>query len=201
LREGFGVGFLVETNPKTTTSRYALAMEKPAAGSEIVRQIVALRQVCRAVRSPAERRRLARVIRQLRRQLGVGVPKRRAAAVLGVTVQALDRWIAAGKIPVVRRPGSSRQLIETEALLLLASEVEQLQGQPRALAKAISSLAARGQLPRRLRPNQSAQELRYEFLHSTPAGRMRQGIELSHVGAALAADARARGNARAERRR
>ena len=30
--------------------------------------------------------------RKLRRQLGVGVPKRQAAAVLGVTVQALDRW-------------------------------------------------------------------------------------------------------------
>jgi hypothetical protein len=170
-------------------------VENSAGESEIVRQIVALRRVRSAVRSPAERRRLARVIRQLRRQLGVGVPKRRAAAVLEVTVQALDRWVAAGKIPVVRRPGSSRQLIEAEALLVLVAEVERFQGQPRALSKAISSLAARRQLPQRLRPNQSARELRYEFLHSTPAGRMRQGIELSHLGAALAANARVRGKA------
>ncbi len=77
---------------------------------------------------------------------------------------------------------------------MLAEEVTPLRerGESRALAKAIATLAARGRLPRRMRPNQSAQELRYEFLHSTPAGRMRQAIELSHVGAALAANARAR---------
>lgn len=109
-------------------------------------------------------------------------------------MQALDRWIGAGKIPVVRRPGSSRDLVETEALLLLAQEVAPLRerGESRALAKAIAALAAQGRLPRRMTPNQSAQELRYEFLHSTPAGRLRQAIELSRVGAALAANARAR---------
>jgi DNA-directed RNA polymerase specialized sigma subunit len=162
--------------------------------SEAVAQIVALRRVRSAVESKTERRRLAQVIRQLRRQLGVGVAKRQAAAALGVSVQALDRWIGAGKIPAVRRPGSSRDLVETEALLLLAEEVTPLRerGESRALAKAIAALAARDRLPRRMRPNQSAQELRYEFLHSTPAGRMRQAIELSHVGAALAANAPAR---------
>jgi len=169
--------------------------------SEIVGQIVALRRVRSAVGLPVERRYLAQVIRQLRRQLGVGVSKRQAAAVLGVSVQALDRWIAAGKIPIVRRPGSSRELIETEALLVLAAEVAPLreQGEPRVLAKAITVLAARRTLPRRLRPNQPAQELRYEFLHSTPAGRMRQAIELSHTGASLAANARARKTAKAGR--
>ena len=167
--------------------------------AELARQIVALRRVRAAVGLPSERRRLSQVIRQLRRQLGVGVPKRQAAEVLGVSVQALDRWISAGKIPVVRRPGSSRELVEAEALLALATEVVPLRerGVPRALAKGISSLAERGRLPRRLRPNQSAQELRYEFLHSTPVGRMRQAVELSHVGAALAANARARRKAKA----
>jgi hypothetical protein len=176
-------------------------MATPVSASEIVGQIVALRRVRTGVDSPAERRRVARVIRQLRRQLGVGVPKRQAAAALGVTVQALDRWIAAGKLPIVRRPGSSRELLDAEALLVLAAEVDQLRerGESRALAKAISSLAAGGRLPRRLRPNQSAGELRYEFVHSTPAGRLRQAIELSHVGAALAASARARSEAKAER--
>ncbi|HVW88923.1 MAG TPA: hypothetical protein VHC01_05605, partial [Gaiellaceae bacterium] len=61
--------------------------------SEAVAQIVALRRVRSAVESKTERRRLAQVIRQLRRQLGVGVAKRQAAAALGVSVQALDRWI------------------------------------------------------------------------------------------------------------
>jgi len=161
---------------------------------EVVSQIIALRRVRSAVDSVVERRRLARVVRQLRRRLGAGVPKRQAAAVLGVSVQALDRWIATGKIPVVRRPGSSRELVETEALLVLAEEVSprREQGEPRALAKAIAALAARGRLPRRLRPNQSARELRHEFLHSTPEGRMRQAVELSEVGATLAASARTR---------
>ena len=129
------------------------------------------------------------------------MPKRQAAAALGVTVQALDRWVEAGTIPVVRRPGSSRELIETGALLMLAEEVAPLRerGESRVLAKALTELAARRGLPRRLRPNQSAQELRHEFLHSTPPGRMRQAIELSHTGAALAANARRRNTAGAAR--
>lgn len=157
-------------------------------GARLVGQIIALRHVRDAIASPTERRRLARVLRQLRAQLGVGVAKRQAAACLGVTVQALDRWVSAGKIPVVRRPGSSRELVAADALLVIAAEVEDHRdrGAPRALARAISALSERGSLPRRLRPNQSAEELRYEFLHSTPAGRLRQAIELSHVGARLA---------------
>lgn len=141
------------------------------------------------------------MLRQLRRRLGIGVPKRQAAAALGVTVQALDRWVAAGKIPVLRRAGSSREVVDTEALLALAVEADRLreQGERRVLAKAIASLEERERLPSRLRPNPSAQELRSEFLHSTPAGRLRQAVELSQVGAALAANARARGEAKAGR--
>lgn len=167
--------------------------------SETVSQIVALRRVREAVEAPQERRRLASVIRQLRRQLGVGVPKRQAASALGVAVQALDRWVAAGKIPVVRRAGSSRELIDTEALLALAVEAGRLreQGELRVLARAIASLEECERLPRRLRPNPGAQELRHEFLHSTPAGRLQQAVELSQIGAALAANARARREAKA----
>lgn len=172
-------------------------MREPA--SEIVGQIVALRRVGSAVGSVAERRRLAQVTRQLRRRLEVGVPKRQAAAVLGVSVQTVDRWIGRGKIPVVRRPGSSRELVETDALLALAAEVTPLreQDEPHALARAVAALDARGGIPRRLRPNQSARELRYEFLHSSPTARMREAIELSHVGAALVAHARARRKSKA----
>lgn len=167
-------------------------MKTPAA--EIIDQVVSLRRVRSALAQVAEQRRLARVTRQLRRGLGTGVAKRQAAAALGVSIQALDRWIDAGKVPVVRRPGSSRDLVETDALLTLAGEVARLreQGVSRALATAITALDAQARLPRRLRPNQSARELRGEFLRSGPAGRLRQAIELSHTGAALAANARAR---------
>lgn len=167
--------------------------------SEIVGQIVALRRVREAVPVRAERQRLSRVIRELRRQLGVGIPKRQAAAALGVSVQALDRWIGAGKVPTVRRPGSSRELIDTEALLVLAAEVERLKEQRigrRTLAQAIATLSGAGRLRRRLRPNQSARELRHEYLHSTPAGRLRQGIEVSQTSSALAANYRDRQKAK-----
>lgn len=167
--------------------------------SEIVGQIVALRRVREAVPVRAERQRLSRVIRELRRQLGVGIPKRQAAAALGVSVQALDRWIGAGKVPTVRRPGSSRELIDTEALLVLAAEVERLKEQRigrRTLAQAIATLSGAGRLHRRLRPNQSARELRHEYLHSTPAGRLRQGIEVSQTSSALAANYRERQKAK-----
>lgn len=162
--------------------------------SAVARQIVALRRVRDAVVDEAERRRLTTVTRQLRRQLGAGVPKRQAAAALGVSVQALDRWVRAGRIRVLRRPGSSRELIDAEALLALAREVEQLRerGESRVLGKSIATLAGQGRSPRRLRPNQSAAELRSEFRRSTPAERLRQGVELSHLGASLAANARVR---------
>lgn len=162
--------------------------------SETIHAIVALRRVRAAMRAPEEQRRLARVARQLRRTLGAGVPKRQAAAVLGVSVQSLDRYLAQAKLPALRRPGSSREVIDTEALLALAEEVERQRenGERSPLARAIDTLTEQGRLRRRLRPNQSAAELRREFLHSTPETRLRQGIELSELGAALGAAARAR---------
>lgn len=152
--------------------------------------VVELRRVRHSVSDREAQRRLGRVIGQLRQDVGVGVPKRRAAALLGVSVQALERWVASGALPVVRAPGSSRQLIDAEALLMLAEEVAYLreQGERRGVvAAALRRLEAAGRLPRKLRPNQSARELRYEYLHTTPAERLRQGIELSELAAGLAA--------------
>ena len=60
------------------------------------------------------------------------------------------------------------------------------------LNRSILTLIDEGRMPRKLRPNQTARELRYEYLHATPAERLRSGIELSHLGLALAAQARAR---------
>ena len=169
-------------------------MEHPVSTPELVQQIVALRRVLMHVDEAAERRRLARVIRQLRRRLGNAVPKHPAAACLGVSPQALERWVRGGEIPAVRRPGSSRELTDSEALLAIVQEVSQLRevGRARPLSAAIQTLVDQGRMPRRLRPNQPAHELRHEYLHTTPADRMRSGIELSQVGLALAGKARAR---------
>ena len=152
-------------------------------GDDPITHVVALRSVLTAVEDPSRRRRLARVIRQLRRSLGAGIPKHRAASCLGVSRQALESWVRAGAVPVVRRPGSSRELIERDAVLALAAEIERLRaaGYKRPLGRAVQAVGGR----RRLRPNQPAAELRREYLATTSAGRLRSAVELSRLGAAL----------------
>jgi DNA-binding transcriptional MerR regulator len=155
---------------------------------------VELRRVRRTVADPDGRRRLGCVIRDLRASVGVGVPKGRAATLRGVSVQALERWVRNGALPVVRKPGSSRELIDAEALLVVAEEVGRLreQGVERgALAEALRRLNAEERLPRKLRPNQSAAELRHEYLNTTPAERLRVAAELSELAGALAGRAKA----------
>ncbi len=155
-----------------------------------IEHVVSLRRAGTAVADPRERRRLKRVERELQRTIGVGVPKRRAAAALGVSVTALDKWIARGRLPVVRRPGSSRAQIDADALLDLAEEVTRLRedGQTRALlAGAFERLAKEGRPRPKLRPNQSARELREHYRRTTPADRLREVAELSRVLTDLAA--------------
>lgn len=156
---------------------------------EALENIVELRRVRCSISNRETRRSLGAVIGRLRRDVGVGVPKRRAAALLGISVQALERWVRSGSLPVARVPGSSRELIDAEALLVLAEEVTRLReaGQGRGIvASALRGLKAEGRLPRKLRPNQSARELRHEYLHTTPEERLRTGVALSEVGTRLA---------------
>jgi hypothetical protein len=172
-------------------------MGRAAAVERAVEQVVALRQVADAVSDPRERRRLARVLRRLRREVGVGVPKRRAAAILGVSVPALQKWIDRGRLPVVRRPGG-REEIDAEALLDLAEEVSRLReaGERRGLlSAAFARLAERGRPRPKLRPNESARDLREVFEQTTPLERLRIGAELSMVGTVLAARGAAAGTA------
>jgi hypothetical protein len=98
--------------------------------------------------------------------------------VLGVSVTALDKWVGRGLLPVVRRPGSSRQMIETDVLLDLAEEVEGLReaGDGRGLlAAAFARLEREGRLRVDMRPNQSARELREQYRQLSPADRLRDG--------------------------
>ncbi len=151
--------------------------------------VVALRLAETAIADPRERRRLKRVERELRREIGAGVPKTRAAAVLGVSVTALDKWVTRARLPVVRRPGSSRQEIDADALLDLAEEVTRLReaGRTRGVvAAAFEHLEQAGRSRPKLRPNQSARELREHYLRTTPGDRLREVAELSHVLTTLA---------------
>lgn len=158
-------------------------------------RVVALRRIAPAVSDPRESRRLDRLLRELRRELGFSVPKTRAAAVLHVSVNALDRWIAAGRLPTIRRPGSGREEIDADALVDLAVEVERLreEGVERGvLAEAFARLALEGKPGARPRPNVPARELRADFLRSTAVERLAVGADLSYAGAILAAYGRER---------
>jgi hypothetical protein len=155
-------------------------------------RIVTLRRVAAAI-DPSSRRQLERVIRGLRRDVGVGVPKRRAAGLLGVSVQALERWVDAGMLPVVRRPGSMRELLDSETLIAVAEEVARRReaGEARGVvAASLRELERTGRLPRKLRPNQSARELRGTYLATTPQERLRDVAELSQTAVAMAAHGR-----------
>lgn len=128
------------------------------------------------------RRRLRRAEALVLRELGPSVPKRRAAALLAISVTALQRWIELGRLPVVRRPGG-REEIDARALLDVVEElclVREQEGRPRApVARALARLATRGLPQRKLRPNQSPAELRRYLLASTPLERVRETAELS----------------------
>ena len=170
-------------------------MARASAIEQTARLLVALRQIATAVSDSRESRRLERVQRELQRELGFSIPKTRAAAILGVSVNALDRWIGAGRLPTIKRPGSVRVAIDADAVVDLAVEVQRLreEGLERGvLAAAFERLAAEGKPRRRPRPNKPARELRADFLESTPTERLRTGIELSYVSSVLAAGGRAR---------
>ena len=160
-----------------------------------LRRAVAVRRIAQAVADPAESRRLERLLRDLLREIGFSVPKTCAATILGVSVNALERWIDSGRLPTVRRPGSARAELDADAVLDLAVEVDRLreEGLRRGvLAAAFERLAAEGKPRRRPRPNMSPRELREDYLRSTPRERLRSGAELSYAATLLARRARER---------
>ncbi|MGH3041876.1 MAG: hypothetical protein ACRDNG_09100 [Gaiellaceae bacterium] len=148
-----------------------------------------IRRAARQVSDECVARRLRHAERLVRRDVGPSVPKSVAATALGVSVAALDRWIASGRLPVVRRP-RGREEVEAAALLDLLEEVSRLREEEgvvrRVLAAAFARLGRRG-LPRPgLRPNTPARELRRSYLASTPAERLRETAELSYAVTSLA---------------
>lgn len=133
--------------------------------------------------------RLRRAEAFVRAELDGAVPKSVAARALGVSTTALERWVDAGRLPVVRRPGG-REEVAAEALLDVAEKVVRLreQGVSRGLlASALRRLELRGLPRRRLRPNESALELRAAYECSTPAERLRETAELSFAATTLEA--------------
>lgn len=165
-------------------------MNRASEVEQKIRHVVALRRVAEALPEGPERKRVRRVERELRREIGVGVPKRAAARTLGISVTALDRWVARGKLVQVHRPGSSRGEIDAWSLAVVATEVDRLReqgGERGVVAAAIRALEAEGRLPRRMRPNEHPLVLRRDFLRSTPEERLRELAGLMYAGGVLLA--------------
>ena len=153
----------------------------------LLEPIVRLRLAIQQTRDPLLRDELRQVEVALRRQLGPAVPKRVASRVLGVSVPALDRWIDRGRIPVVAPAnGSQRLALETIPLLELATRVSALRrsGRTRGLLSHALDELGRTDRGRRLvfrsavaclpRPNVPLDELRRQFVETTPESRVLQ---------------------------
>ncbi len=128
--------------------------------------------------------RLWRVARALRLELGDSIPKVQAARALGISVKALDRWVARGEIPAFRRPNVARTRVETDAILDLLEEVTVLREEgavSNVIATAIRRLRESGRLRPKLMPNASPAELRREYQQTIPVGRLRAAAELSYA--------------------
>jgi len=110
-----------------------------------VGSVIELRAALRLASDSRQRASIERVELTLRSEIGDSVPKAVAARVLEVSVPALGRWVALGRLREIERDGSSRAELDAEALLDLATEVARLResGYERAvLATAFSRLAA-----------------------------------------------------------
>lgn len=90
--------------------------------SKLVDGIVRLR---RAERIPGAAADVAPVRRDLESRLGPTLSRSRAAHVLGVSQTALDRWVAAGEIPVVPMP-SGRREVPRQVVIELLESIEDL---------------------------------------------------------------------------
>ena len=117
-------------------------MPSVAESKKLVDGIVRLR---RAERIPAAASDVAAVRRDLEARVGATLSRSRAALILGVSQTALDRWVAAGQIPIVLTPGGRRE-VPRQFVVELREAIEEMRGrghgQPLAAALAARREAA-----------------------------------------------------------
>lgn len=114
-------------------------MAKAAESKRLVDNIVRLR---RAERVPAVARDVAPARRELESRLGPTLSRSRAAQILGVSQTALDRWVAAGQVPIVLTPGGRRE-VPRQFVVEVAEAIEGLRAQGRGHHLLAAALGAR----------------------------------------------------------
>ena len=94
----------------------------PDTALEDLRHLATLRSLAAELPN-ASRRALEPIITDLTTRIGPIVPKRRAAALLGISVQTLDLWIQRDRIKARRAEGSTRTGIDTDSLVWTANQI------------------------------------------------------------------------------
>jgi hypothetical protein len=161
---------------------------------DLVASILDLRAAIVRTRDRVVRAQLREVEVRLRKALGTTITKTRAAAVLGISVTALDRWVDRGALSVVARPGLARHELESRSFLELAEEVRRVKetspGTRMPVAVAIRQLGWGSTGERRVlrldvaelpRPNLTERDLVETFRSTTPEQRVREAAELSRI--------------------
>lgn len=97
-------------------------MKKTALALEDLRHLVTLTALAPSL-SGAQRVAVDRMIADLTERVGPVVPKRRAAAILDISAQALEAWVRRGRLPVVQPPQGSRPGIDTATLIWTANQI------------------------------------------------------------------------------
>ncbi len=100
-------------------------MASVAESSKLVDGIVRLRRVERFSQAAAD---VAPVRRDLESRLGPTLSRSRAAHILGVSQTALDRWVAAGQIPIVLTPQGRRE-VPRQFVVELREAIDELIGE------------------------------------------------------------------------
>jgi len=164
-----------------------------------LRSILDLRRTARGLGAAHANVAIRACERTLRDAVGPSVAKRVAARVLEISPSMLDRLVAEGAVTTVVSPGVLRARVELRSLIDMAEalEREHVRGPERgAVVRAARRLrppdarpvAVWEEVARLPRCNVPRDELRAQFLATTPSERLEEGIfhaeQMSHVWAA-----------------
>ncbi len=97
-------------------------MKKVDLALENLRHLVTLTSIAPSL-SGAQRVAIDRMITDLTERVGPVVPKRRAAAILNISTQALDTWLKRGRLQVAQTSQGSRVGVDTAALVWTANQI------------------------------------------------------------------------------
>ena len=129
-------------------------MPSVAESERLARNVVRLR---RAERVPAAAHDVSPVRRDLEARLGPTLSRSRAARILGVSQTALDRWVAAGRIPVVLTP-AGRTEVPRQFVIEVREAIDELERRGRTRHLLAAALEERRKDAERILPESSSEE-------------------------------------------